>query len=432
MVILAAAIIISLENTGIIGAAENAVCKTNIKQAQNLAVLTWSNIYTKPDEYTMDNIEEKLQEEFEKNGLKYEDYNIEVTKNGINVSSKAGCTDSSGVEGGSGNVGTDEIPTNWEYAYTYNREADTWTAITTNDGTQLTGDIAIRMYKNGTYDIDGVVVDTYDTIVSGTGEVNLYEMNDEDVIKLGGEVGNEDNYTSLVHTLTINLEIKEGITSIGENGFHGEANYDNYGLLKSVKLPNSLITIGDEAFYGQYGLEEIEFGTGVEEIGQQAFMGCVNIETLDIPDTVTIIGTGAFEYCTSLKEITIPKNVTTLYNNDRGREYGAFKDCTALTKVNILGKLTSWLYAFSGCTALKDVTLVEGITMIDKSSFEGCSSLVSIVLPSSVTEIKQYAFEDCSALETINFAGTQEQWNAITGLDYIPSTVTIEYNHTGN
>ena len=58
MIILAAAVIISLDNAGIIGAAHNAVCMTNIKQAQNLAVLTWSNMYTNPDDYNMDNIEQ--------------------------------------------------------------------------------------------------------------------------------------------------------------------------------------------------------------------------------------------------------------------------------------------------------------------------------------------------------------------------------------
>ena len=62
-----------------------------------------------------------------------------------------------------------------------------------------------------------------------------------------------------------------------------------------------------------------------------------------------------------------------------------------------------------------------------------CSSLTSIIIPDSVISINQYAFAYCTSLTTINYLGTEEQWNNISkGSDWDLNTgnYTITYNYT--
>lgn len=63
--------------------------------------------------------------------------------------------------------------------------------------------------------------------------------------------------------------------------------------------------------------------------------------------------------------------------------------------------------AFSGCIALKAVTLPPTITLISSYAFKQCTKLTSITLPASVNEINSYAFQSDSELRTILYEGTE-------------------------
>ena len=61
----------------------------------------------------------------------------------------------------------------------------------------------------------------------------------------------------------------------------------------------------------------------VTTIGEEAFGGCKSLVNINIPNSVTTIGRGAFKYCNSLTNINIPNSVTTI-------EDGAFGYCENL------------------------------------------------------------------------------------------------------
>lgn len=88
---------------------------------------------------------------------------------------------------------------------------------------------------------------------------------------------------------------------------------------------------------------------------------------------------------------------------------------------------------FPDCFFMGDYVIPEGVTEIGMFAFAYCSSLTSVTIPVSVTSIGIGAFAYCSSLKTINYTGTEEQWNAISKGDYwnesVPSDCQIVFNY---
>ena len=110
---------------------------------------------------------------------------------------------------------------------------------------------------------------------------------------------------------------------------------------------------------------------------------------------VSRIGDGAFSGCSGLRSVTILDSVKRIGNN-------AFRDCSGLTSVTIPDSVTSiGNYAFEGCSGLTRVTIGNGVTSIGYGAFRGCSGLTGVTIPDSVTSIGESAFEDCSGLTSV-------------------------------
>lgn len=152
-------------------------------------------------------------------------------------------------------------------------------------------------------------------------------------------------------------------------------------------------------------------GFPVREIGDQAFAmvgdvtgeGFTDLRTVVIPDGVTNIGMMAFYANAGLISVDVPASVKSIGSS-------AFGD-TGLTAVTIYaGKTYDSMSGYTGygvynsCTALKTVTIQDGVTVIDVSLFSGCTSLTTVSLPDSVVEIKGSAFRGCANLTTVTFS----------------------------
>ena len=73
-----------------------------------------------------------------------------------------------------------------------------------------------------------------------------------------------------------------------------------------------------------------------------------------------------------------------------------------------------------------------GITEIPEYCFNYCTKLETLTIPTSVETIEYGNFFRTPSLKTINYKGTQEQWNEIIIKDNNPdlSRATINYNYT--
>ena len=99
--------------------------------------------------------------------------------------------------------------------------------------------------------------------------------------------------------------------------------------LRTIKLPQGVTGLGDDAFYGCAVLTSVVLPDGLESLGDYAFCCCFVLTSIEIPDGVTTIGKGAFSRCTSLT------NVTCQATNPPTLGTSAFYNSTSLTEIQV-------------------------------------------------------------------------------------------------
>jgi len=201
--------------------------------------------------------------------------------------------------------------------------------------------------------------------------------------------------------------IPDSVTSIGNEAFSWCES------LTSVTIPDSVTSIGSSAFSDCKSLTSVTIPNSVTSIGNYAFSYCLSFTSVTIPDSVTSIGDSAFFYCPSLTSVTIPDSVTSI-------GIGVFSFCDSLTSVTIPDSVTSiGNYAFSHCKSLTSVTIPDSVTSIGNCAFEYCHSLTSVTIPDSVTSIGDSAFRGCESLTIYGEVGSEaERYAKKEGIDF--------------
>jgi hypothetical protein len=223
----------------------------------------------------------------------------------------------------------------------------------------------------------------YDFMVDGL----CYKINNIERTTVSVTRENDSGYSNLSGDLVIPESVTYDdktypVTAIDSYAFWGCSG------LTSVTIPNSVTEIGKAAFARCSGLTAIivddentmydsrdNCNAIIETTTNKLVAACKNTT---IPNSVTSIGKQAFEGLSEITSIVIPCMVTSI-------ESSAFYGCTGLTDILFPNSLVSiGDYAFYGCTGLTSVNLGISIQKIGASAFRDCNNLTSLTMGNSV------------------------------------------------
>lgn len=192
----------------------------------------------------------------------------------------------------------------------------------------------------------------------------------------------------------------------------------------------AVVSIEDEAFYGNEQVESVAIPSTVTTIGESAFKGCSNLESVSIPSSVTSIGDRAFSRCSSLTSVEIPASVqnvgkytfyqcTNLANAEIDHSvqsigYKAFARCTSLGAADVDAASIA-KRAFQGCKQLKAVTLGDNVQSIGRAAFKNDVKLKTVTLGEDVQSIGKYAFNNTPKLSKLAIATDELTKNGVKG-----------------
>ena len=249
----------------------------------------------------------------------------------------------------------------------------------------------------------------YGTGEDGAGQVDYYSYSWRD-------------YRNKIVTLTV------------EEGVCGTIyDFQECGNLKSVSLSNDITEINKFAFALCPNLEQVNIPSGLTYLGSGAFQECAKLKEVFLPATVSTIGSGVFGGCTSLETLRVDENNPHYFTDTQGVLYS--KDGTQLlaAPASLSGHYTvpgtvDYILGgtFWGCAALTEVTISEGVQMLDAYVFKDCTSLKTVTFPDGLMELGFYTFENCTALETVIFEGDapyfpSDFFQGITATVYYPA-----------
>ena len=269
---------------------------------------------------------------------------------------------------------------------------------------------------DGVSNVTATLYDDGKFVIEGTGSIKNYMHNK-----------NSRPYENKISDIK-NLEIKNGVTSIGNYAF-----YSCSELTGNLVLPEGLTSIGKEAFQGCIGLKgELVIPEGVTSIGDYAFYGCNSLTgEITIPEKVINIGIYVFSGCSGLTNIKVSSNNKN-YNSEEGILFNkekteliqcplgkqihnytipnsvtnigtaAFFNCSGLTGNLVIPQSVKNIGfgAFYNCGNIKgNLVIPEGVTCIESCAFRGCYGLNGkLVIPEGVTSIGERAFSGCIML----------------------------------
>ncbi len=235
------------------------------------------------------------------------------------------------------------------------------------------------------------------------------------------------------------------------------------GISGEYKVPDTVTTIGNDAFYGTMKLTSVDFNN-VTTIGNDAFNSVKGIKEFVLTDKITTLGASAFSTCVETEKITLSNNLETIpsncfYKNSALKEITipssvkniqdyAFYDCTSLQKFTMnegleeIGRcavshnlIETFTFpktlrkigeaAFAGNDRAKTVTLNEGLVEIGKSAFHRNLRITSILIPSTVTTIGEEAFFAGLSLTEFNVSGENTKYSSKEGVLFDKAGTTL-------
>ena len=187
------------------------------------------------------------------------------------------------------------------------------------------------------------------------------------------------------------------VIEIGEEPFEYDyvkiAPFRNNKEITSVTIPDTVQTIGSQAFYNCTELANIDLGNSVKILGYNCFYHCP-LSSIVLPASMTASDAKAaypFQFSKSLKTVTIESGGV-------GIPATLFCCCLGLEKITIPEGITTIGERAFGESALKEITIPDSLQDIEDRAFE-FTNLTEMVLPKGIHSVSYRAFNSCKSLK---------------------------------
>lgn len=246
---------------------------------------------------------------------------------------------------------------------------------------------------------------------------------------IGNKVTSIGNYAFFNCGSLFEIIIPDSVTCIGIDAFYW------CNSLTEILIPSSVTSILDLAFKACDTLINIK----VDE--ENPYFADINgtlyskdLTTLlccpggksgnfTIPNSVTSIGANAFSYCDSLTDVIIPVSVTSIGSK-------AFSCCSSLTKITIPDSVTSiGADAFSSCDSLTEVTIPDSVASIASRAFAHCDLLCKITFEGDAPEFGSYNYCFDSITATVYYPADNETWTDAVRKNYGGTLTWVPYSN---
>lgn len=310
----------------------------------------------------------------------------------------------------------DNLPNGLVYidkaAYAFKGLMSTPTAISIAEGTKS---ITEGLFANQTYLTKVTVPSTLTymgyEVFEGCRSLGEVEWNAEDC-KFGQTYGAPFSATAL-YTITFGEKVRKI-----PDGLCSGCRY-----ITEVKMPASVVEVGESAFSDCSGLEAVGFSENMTSIEARAFLDCAKLSELILPNSLREIGENAFSGCTGLETLSIPESVDSI---GRSAFYNTGLEILVFNARNCMLVYESYSTAFpssvrelefgdvvecipkymcSKMTNLVKLKVGRNVREMPSNCFSDCEKLVSLTMGKKVRKIDYRAFDDCTALDSV-------YWNA--------------------
>lgn len=184
----------------------------------------------------------------------------------------------------------------------------------------------------------------------------------------------------------------------------------------------------------------------VTTVDKACFMNSKKLKTIKLPSTVKSIGDEAYMGCTSLTNVTMARNLTYLgtdtlrntkiYNTKSNWKNGVLYYKNALIKStsnsdSITVKNIKYIAsnAFYNCRELENVKLPNSLVYIGDRAFFNCTHFHEVVIPKSVKKIGKMAF---AYYEYISYGADGEYDDESVSIKSIPFSFYVYKNSYGH
>jgi len=223
-----------------------------------------------------------------------------------------------------------------------------------------------------------------------------------------------------VHPRFKEIKIPDSVETIGNGAFYECRD------LERIALPSALQTLSSVTFYNCTALSEVTFPASLKTIESSAFSGCRNLSKVKLPASLKAIQSSVFHLCINLKTVSYDGSLEqwsriTADNDVLGYSCPSLvmSDYTAqfiLVKNAFLDPppktVTITKYTGTESTVILPSTINSWpVTKIGEDALKDNTTITSVTIPDSVTEIGSNAFAGCTNLTSVNYAG---DWSNLT------------------